>query len=85
MAHQPSQRHVAGRDIVYQACKDNGGWNVRKSGFTCIRLIHFGPRLEILSSQKARFDYLNTDKPKDDRWLKRHPNVHFHFTSTKAS
>jgi transposase len=30
-------------------------------------------------------DNLNTHKPKDDRWLKRHPNVHFHFTPTKAS
>ena len=30
-------------------------------------------------------DNLNTHKPKDDRWLKRHPDVHFHFTPTKAS
>jgi transposase len=30
-------------------------------------------------------DNLNTHKPKNDRWLKRHPNVHFHFTPTKAS
>ena len=30
-------------------------------------------------------DNLNTHKPKDDRWLKRHPNVCFHFTPTKAS
>jgi transposase len=30
-------------------------------------------------------DNLNTHKPKRDRWLKRHPNVHFHFTPTKAS
>jgi transposase len=28
---------------------------------------------------------LNTHKPKNDRWLKRHPNVHFHFTPTYAS
>lgn len=26
-----------------------------------------------------------THKPKQDRWLKRHPNVHFHFTPTHAS
>ena len=25
-------------------------------------------------------DNLNTHKPKTDRWLGRHPNVHFHFT-----
>jgi transposase len=30
-------------------------------------------------------DNLNTHKPKNDRWLKRHPNIHFHFTPTKAS
>ncbi len=28
---------------------------------------------------------LNTHKPKNDRWLKRHPNVRFHFTPTHAS
>jgi transposase len=30
-------------------------------------------------------DNLNTHKPKNDRWLKRHPNVRFHFTPTHAS
>ena len=30
-------------------------------------------------------DNLNTHKPKHDRWLKRHPNVRFHFTPTRAS
>lgn len=30
-------------------------------------------------------DNLNTHKPKNDRWLKRHADVHFHFTPTKAS
>lgn len=30
-------------------------------------------------------DNLNTHKPKDDRWLKRHRNVHFHFTPTYSS
>ena len=33
----------------------------------------------------AVLDNLNTHKPKNDRWLKRHPNVHFHFTPTRAS
>ena len=27
-------------------------------------------------------DNLNTHKPKNDRWLKSHLNVHFHFTPT---
>src|SRR5229473_5179724 len=30
-------------------------------------------------------DNLNTHKPRNDRWLKHHPNVHFHFTPTRAS
>jgi len=29
-------------------------------------------------------DNLSTHKPKHDRWLARHPNVHFHFTPTHA-
>jgi len=30
-------------------------------------------------------DNLSTHKPKNDRWLKRHLNVRFHFTPTRAS
>lgn len=30
-------------------------------------------------------DNLNTHRPKNDQWLTRHPNVHFHFTPTSAS
>jgi transposase len=30
-------------------------------------------------------DNLSTHKPKNDRWLARHPNVQFHFTPTHAS
>jgi transposase len=30
-------------------------------------------------------DNLVTHKPKRDRWLARHPNVHFHYTPTHAS
>ena len=30
-------------------------------------------------------DNLNTHKPKKDRWIKLHPQVHFHFTPTHAS
>lgn len=30
-------------------------------------------------------DNLNTHKPKRDRWLARHRNVHFHFTPNYAS
>ena len=29
-------------------------------------------------------DNLNTHKPKHDRWLSQHPNVHFHVTPTRA-
>jgi transposase len=30
-------------------------------------------------------DNLSTHKPKEDRWLKRHPRVHFHFIPTYSS
>jgi transposase len=30
-------------------------------------------------------DNLNTHKPKEDRWLKRHPQVHLHFIPTYSS
>jgi transposase len=30
-------------------------------------------------------DNLNTHKPKHDRWLVKHPTVHFHYTPTHAS
>jgi len=30
-------------------------------------------------------DNLNTHKPRNDRWLKKHPNVHLHFTPTYSS
>ena len=30
-------------------------------------------------------DNLNTHKPKQDRWLKRHPRIHFHFIPTYSS
>ena len=30
-------------------------------------------------------DNLNTHKPKEDRWLRRHPHVHFHYIPTYSS
>jgi transposase len=41
----------------------------------------YPPDLEI----HVILDNYQTHKPKHDRWLKRHPNVHFHFTPTHAS
>jgi transposase len=40
---------------------------------------HRGRELHVI------LDNLNTHKPKNDCWLKSHPNVHFHFTPTRAS
>ena len=45
---------------------------------------------EIISDYPDRqiyviLDNLSTHKPKNDMWLKRHPNVHFHYTPTHAS
>ncbi len=41
----------------------------------------YGPETEL----HVILDNLNTHKPKRDRWLARHPNVHFHYTPTYAS
>src|SRR5271170_7029719 len=45
---------------------------------------------EIVSANPGReihvvLDNLNTHKPKEDRWLKRHSQVHFHFIPTYSS
>jgi transposase len=45
---------------------------------------------EIVAAHREReihaiLDNLSTRKPKEDRWLKRRPRVHFHYTPTYAS
>ena len=44
-------------------------------------LIAHYPQMEL----HVILDNLNMHKPKHDRWLARHPNVHFHYTPTHAS
>ena len=41
-------------------------------------------KLSIWRRSGVILDNLNTHKPKDDCWLARHKNVHFHFTPTHA-
>ena len=41
----------------------------------------YGPDTEL----HVILDNLNTHKPNNDRWLARHPHVHFHYTPTRAS
>lgn len=41
----------------------------------------YGPDTEL----HVVLDNLSTHKPKHDRWLARHPNVHLHYTPTHAS
>jgi len=43
-------------------------------------IVHY-PQMEL----HVILDNLNMHKPKHDRWLARHPNVHFHYTPTHAS
>ena len=64
-----------------------------------VRVGHYSRRrrrefLDFMNSIVARYpdtelhvilDNLNTHKPKIDRWLARHPSVHFHYTPTHAS
>lgn len=44
-------------------------------------LAQYGPETEL----HVILDNLSTHKPKRDRWLARHPNVHLHYTPTHAS
>ena len=44
-----------------------------------IVVCHPGKQIHVI------LDNLSTHKPKRDRWLARHPNVHFHFTPTYSS
>jgi DDE superfamily endonuclease len=41
--------------------------------------------IETTGGLNVILDNLNTHKPANDRWLKSHPNVRFHFTPTHAS
>ena len=53
-----------------------------------IEFLHFMNRLVAHYPDRELhviLDNLNTHKPKDDRWLARHKNVHFHFIPTHAS
>jgi len=56
-----------------------------------VEFLHFMNRVVVDHPiiQAARvhviLDNLNTHRPKHDRWLGRHKNIHFHFTPTHAS
>jgi len=53
-----------------------------------VEFLHFMNRLVALYPDREMhviLDNLNTHKPKEDRWLGRHKNVHFHFIPTHAS
>jgi len=53
-----------------------------------VEFLHFMNRVVVDHPDReihVILDNLNTHKPKHDRWLARHKNVHFHFTPTHAS
>lgn len=58
-------------------------WRRRRRDFLDFmnRLVALYPGREL----HVVLDNLNTHKPKRDRWLKRHPQVHFHYTPTYSS
>src|SRR5712671_2043722 len=63
-------------------------WPITITGMRSLEFLHFMNRL--VAEHPGRemhviLDNLNTHKPKHDRWLARHKNVHFHFTPTHAS
>ena len=46
---------------------------------------HLVDALTTRGDEAVILDNLSTHKPKTDRWLSRHKNVHFHYTPTHAS
>jgi transposase len=53
-----------------------------------VEFLHFMNRVVVDHPDReihVILDNLNTHKPKHDRWLGRHKNIHFHFTPTHAS
>jgi transposase len=73
------------------AALDIASGEVRAKHYSRRRRIEFLDFMNRIVAQHSKrqihviLDNLNTHKPKQDRWLKRHPNVHFHFTPTRAS
>lgn len=96
----PNGRALTGRSHDYRrhgtttlfAALEVATGRVRAGHYTRRRRVEF---LHFMNQVVAEFpddvalhvvlDNLSTHKPKHDRWLQRHPNVHFHFTPTHAS
>jgi hypothetical protein len=54
----------------------------------CKKCVSTDPEFSRYGNEKeihVILDNLNTHKPKNDRWLKSRPNVHFHSTPTHTS
>jgi len=63
---------------------------VRTGQYYRLRLECLGFMNELIAGHAHReihvvLDNLNTRKPKKDRWLKKHPHVHFHFRPAYSS
>ena len=95
----PNGRALSGQSHDYKrhdtttlfAALDVASGEVRAKHYSRRRRIEFLDFMNRIVTEHPKrqihviFDNLNTHKPKQDRWLKRHPNVHFHFTPTRAS
>ena len=73
------------------AALDVASGEVRAKHYSRRRRVEFRDFMNRIVAEHPRrqihviLDNLNTHKPKTDRWLARHRNVHFHFTPTRAS
>jgi transposase len=82
------KRH--GTTTLFAALEVATGW-VKTGHFNRRRRREFLTFMnEVVTSSPGKeihviLDNLNTHKPKNDRWLFRHKNVHFHYTPTHAA
>jgi len=95
----PNGRALSGQSHDYKrhgtttlfAALDIASGEVRATHYSRRRRIEFLDFMNRIVAEHPKrqihviLDNLNTHKPKQDRWLRRHPNVHFHFTPTRAS
>jgi transposase len=95
----PNGRALSGFNHEYERCGTSTLFAALNVATGQVKAGHYGRRRrvefldfmnEVVAEHPGReihvvLDNLNTHKPKEDRWLRRHPKVHFHFTPTHAS
>jgi len=85
----PTRRLIVppNRFPLFACQRPNSGWRLPAPASPGIPRVHEPSIWPDISIRKFTWflDNLSSHKPKEDRWLRAHPNVRFHFTPTHAS